>query len=465
MAIPWDMYGARAWPQAIPHELRQDALDCARDIGDALVAKYAADGPLSYGRPARYYSLSQGTAGVALFLRYLEAHVPDCGYAGVSDELLGAAVSSTAIKPMPPSLFGGFVGIGWTVAHLERIGATKDTIDLTDVDSVVSRLVARTPWERDIDLTNGLVGLGVYMLERRPTDLRSATLEQIVERLTELAVESEDGITWFHRPDLLAPSTRVRFPTGWYNLGVAHGVPGIIGLLARIYAAGVASTAAKALLEGAVKWLLRQQLPSSADGYFPAIIVEQPPAGRARCAWCYGDPAIAAVLLHAGVVTRDPGWCRTAIAIARSAAARTGRDAGVIDACICHGAAGLLLLFARLGMASGVPECMTAAAHWGRRTLMYRESGCGVAGFRYLERVAGSQRIYVDADGFLTGAAGIGLALLGALNSGDLSWDRLLLSDIPCVQRDDRCAANDGRSGDTTGQSNNYGENMRRESR
>lgn len=35
--------------------------------------------------------------------------------------------------------------------------------------------------------------------------------------------------------------------------------------------------------------------------------------------------------------------------------------------------------------------------------------------------------------GFLTGAAGIGLALLGAVSPVEPSWDRLLLCSVPSV--------------------------------
>ncbi|MBI3726400.1 hypothetical protein HY251_20940, partial [bacterium] len=57
--------------------------------------------------------------------------------------------------------------------------------------------------------------------------------------------------------------------------------------------------------------------------------------------------------------------------------------------------------------------------------LALRESG-GVAGFRAL-RHRGGREVPVDDPGFLTGASGIGLALLAASTDLEPAWDRLLL--------------------------------------
>lgn len=47
-------------------------------------------------------------------------------------------------------------------------------------------------------------------------------------------------MTWWTNPAWLIPETREKCPRGYYNLGLAHGVPGVIGLLGRACAPGVA---------------------------------------------------------------------------------------------------------------------------------------------------------------------------------------------------------------------------------
>ena len=48
-----------------------------------------------------------------------------------------------------------------------------------------------------------------------------------------------DGITWRTDPAWLPDETRQKFPRGYYNTGLAHGVPGVIALLGLACAAGV----------------------------------------------------------------------------------------------------------------------------------------------------------------------------------------------------------------------------------
>jgi hypothetical protein len=62
-----------------------------------------------------------------------------------------------------------------------------------------------------------------------------------------------------HRQGPLEPG-----PRGYYNLGLAHGVPGVIAFLGKVCAVGVACDKARPLLDGAVHWLLEQEGP---DGF------------------------------------------------------------------------------------------------------------------------------------------------------------------------------------------------------
>ncbi len=70
-------------------------------------------------------------------------------------------------------------------------------------------------------------------------------------------------------PGFLPDHLRSVAPHGWYDLGMAHGVPGVIAFLVRASAAGFTDGRLPALLGGAVAWLLGREL-DDADGCFPA---------------------------------------------------------------------------------------------------------------------------------------------------------------------------------------------------
>jgi hypothetical protein len=261
-----------------------------------------------------------------------------------------------------------------------------------------------------------------------------AALILIIEHLEQMAEVVDDGrIAWLTRPELLPPWQRERAPKGYYNLGQAHGIPGIISLLAEYIQHGIAKEKAWFLLRGAVDWLLEQKLPVGGESIFPYWIGPGIERGPTRVAWCYGDLGVAAALLYAARSTSVLEWEVEAKAISRLAALRFLEQSGVKDAGLCHGAAGNGLLFNRLFQATQDNTLRQAAVYWFDRTLELRRYSEGIAGFLALESNLSDigKHLWKPQPGILTGAAGIGLALLSAIYPIEPAWDRMLLTSIP----------------------------------
>ncbi|HRG97605.1 MAG TPA: hypothetical protein PLR99_15225, partial [Polyangiaceae bacterium] len=68
-----------------------------------------------------------------------------------------------------------------------------------------------------------------------------------------------------------------------------------------------------------------------------------------------------------------------------------------------------------------------ASRAWFSRALAMRAPGRGFAGFRAHARDATGKVRWRNDPSFLTGAAGVTLALLAATTHGDPTWDRTLL--------------------------------------
>jgi hypothetical protein len=126
-------------------------------------------------------------------------------------------------------------------------------------------ILVADPWRDDYDLIGGLVGYGVYALEQLPGKLAIECLAQVVNRFDEMAERTAQGTTWFTAPELLSDWQREICPKGHYNLGLAHGVPGVIAFLGRVYALNrkipravfaPLKKKARGLLNGAVSWRL-----------------------------------------------------------------------------------------------------------------------------------------------------------------------------------------------------------------
>jgi hypothetical protein len=369
----------------------------ARRVVAAIEVRLAAEPPADP-------SLGRGAAGVALFWGYraeVAAQEGDGEAAARAAErreaMLDAAFEAAATRPLDASLIEGFPGVAWVFEHLGEGGEDGNE----EVDAAILEALAPSPWRGDHDLVSGLVGLGVYGLERALRRGRTACLARVVTRLGELAEPRRGGLAWRTPPERLPADHGA--PEGYDNLGMAHGVPGVIALLAAAVEAGVEADAARALLQGAVPWLLAQD---RGEGYplwvGPGIAPRVSTQG-----WCHGDPGVAAALHLAGSAAQEPSWTRAALATAHRASTR-GRMAyhG-----LCHGTAGVAHILARLGQRTG-DEALTGAARAMWEGALAAEP----------EALAAA-----DGPGWLDGAAGLGLALLAATSPGAPGWDRALL--------------------------------------
>jgi hypothetical protein len=286
--------------------------------------------------------------------------------------------------------------------------------------------LALSPWPGDYDLISGLVGFGVYALDRLPRPLAAACLERVVERLDELAQRDGDRVSW-HTPARLLPEWQRKIaPGGYHNLGLAHGMAGVVGLLGAAAGAGALAPAGHRLLAGVVDWLLERRLPAGAGAWWDSWLVAGVEPKPARSAWCYGDPGVAAALLAAGRGCAREDWCAAALAAMVGVADRPADKSGIVDAGLCHGAAGLAHIFNRFYQATGDERMGAAARRWFAHLLAMRRDE-GVAGFPAYHPVPDEQPRWVAEAGVLTGAAGVGLALLAATTGSAPTWDRFLL--------------------------------------
>jgi lantibiotic modifying enzyme len=373
-------------------------------------------------------SLAGGAAGLAILCAYLAQADYDDGEN--AKQFLEQAVQAITAAPAGSSFFKGSTGVAWAIAHLyEQLFDAEDDDPTEEFDEALQEQLNQ--WEGGYDLINGLVGVGVYALERLPRPNARENLETVVTRLHEIAEYGPEGVAWFSGPEVLPDWHRELYPEGYYNLGLAHGIPGIIAFLGEVCTAGIALDRAEPLLAGAVKWLLRQRLPNGGAASFPNWIGRGPQQFVFKLGWCYGDIGVAAALLHAGRCVERPDWEREALDIARRVALREPEKVGFSEAGLCHGAAGRAHIFNRIFQATGEDFFKEAARFWFQRTLELKQPGQGSGGYPALYLNEKNEKSWGDDWGILTGAAGIALALLAAVTNITPAWDQFLLLSIP----------------------------------
>ena len=376
-------------------------------------------------------SLFGGAAGLAIFYTYLALANRWENADTWAMTWLETAIAGTADEKTQLSFFRGFPGVAWATTHLQDRIFAADEDPNTAIDEALAAFLAGSPWPNLYDLVDGLVGLGVYALERLPNPCARQLLERIVDRLDVTAERTGAGITWWTAPEVLFGQQRISCPQGYYNLGLAHGVPGVIALLGRIGQAGIAQSQVTTLLEGAVAWLLAHKLPAGSGADFTFWLAEGADNEPTQLAWCYGDLGISLALLAAARSMHRADWEREALTLATAAAERSSAELLVPDGGFCHGAAGIAHLFNRLYQATQQPLFCQTAQFWFEQTLQFYQPGQGVAGFSHWRSDGDDHYGWVADPGLLTGAAGIGLTLLAATTAIEPEWDRMMLVDIP----------------------------------
>jgi hypothetical protein len=463
--------------------LRARAVDTVIEVARALRTPADVAAFLGVDADAVHAGLAGGSAGIALLYAYLAcaeragdaelaaARIGEDDHAEVAMRHLDTAIEAMATRPMGAGLYAGFAGIAWAVTHVEELlrahapemtedpageaaagdgeqdggeqdggeqdGGEQDGGEQDDggdaIDHALLDLVRTQPWRHDYDLISGLAGMGVYALERLRHPAAHACLAAIIDRLDELAERQPAGVTWHTAPALLPDHQRAQCPGGYHNLGLAHGVPGVIGLLAGAWAAGVLRDRVGPLLEQGVAWLQAQALPPDRGARYAWVVAPEVAREPTRSAWCYGDPGVAAAVLLAGQATGNASLLAAARELALGVAARPRGDAGVVDAGLCHGSAGLGHVLHRLYRGTGEPALAEAARAWLAAALDMRDPGAGpsVAGFRAYTAQGRGQLDWSADPGLLTGAAGVALALLAGLGHVSPDWDRALMLSLP----------------------------------
>jgi len=394
---------------------------------------------------------AQAYADLSHFFRYAALCLGSPDYWRLCDLNMSKAVEALAVAPMLPALHGGFCGIAFASECLARtrravcpssaedaVGSGED--ENADVDNALLILLETSPWRYDYDLIKGLVGYGVYFSSRLPRPHARRGLELVVRRLAETKTDFGKAASWHTIPELLPPLQREGNPNGYFNLGLAHGVPGVLVLLAIAHYEGIVRDIAGPLAHALVDWLRGvRQAAKEVGSSFPSWWMPGRPPGRSRQAWCYGDPGIAAAWLWAGMLMNHQDWQDEALDILRFSARVPEGVSGVEDAGICHGAVGLGHIYNRVFQATGLPEFEHAARRWLRIGFGYRglHGDWGYPAYR-LDGLSGKGRLEKDPwgalHGLLQGSIGIGLGYLAAISCVSPDWDRILLLSLPPLE-------------------------------
>lgn len=375
-----------------------------------------------------YPGLFNGLGSHVLFLAYYQQYTGN-DYSEIMVEKTGQLLGALDDGDLNTSLTGGITGIAWLLHHLQTPFLDLQeviNVDASDLHPVICDSVLRDIAAASDDPLHGYIGKATYLAGQPSSKKRNTVLTAIVRDLETRAIRLANGqITW--RSGINAQKTTNEF----YDLGIAHGVSGILLCLIRLHQAGIEQERTAALIRGGIAWLQAQQQP---DGTFPSTIESGENIGCGRLAWCYGELCVARAFTAYGHAF-DPVFLELGKNITLHAATLDKATGDImhsetdIDICLCHGAAGMAHIFQSLHHHFPDAGIQSTVHSWTEQTLEQVAKNLAAGTFygnrEMLYRTIGNE---LADKGLLYGYTGVGLALMSAV--GDpryAAWNELLL--------------------------------------
>lgn len=359
------------------------------------------------------YGLLSGEFGVLLFLLYYEK------YSGKShrdlDIYTERIVDNLLTRNIGYSFGDGLSGVLYLFEFL-RDKKLLD-FDTSDVEvlwhAYLNKSIQINMLNHNFDYLNGALGTVLYLLKKN--NLEEA--DSFINYLYEIA-DKDIANKFFRWESIIYPANKK-----CYNLSLSHGHSSLIIFLSRFLKVKQNDSKAEELLNGAVNYVISQQIDFSSFGsHFPPYIINDSPLIKSRLAWCYGDLGVALALWQTGKVKDCLDLKNKALEIFLDSTKRTNPEKeAVIDSGICHGSIGLAMIYRRMYIDTGLDNFKSAMDFWIDQTLKNSQFIDGLAGFKTYK---GS---WESDYSFLTGISGIGLFFVSYLNNDSQEWDELLL--------------------------------------
>lgn len=368
-----------------------------------------------------------GLSGISLFQFYYSKYRNTNDHSAIGVEILQRVTEKINQGYNYPTFCNGIGGAGWVLNHLDENGFIDIDCDelLSTFDDLLYSMMVSDMRRKNYDFLHGGIGYALYFIGR----YRNAKSEPLQKKyrgyllgfIALLKANSEhdgNGLKW------ISIQTRGELHNT-YNLGLSHGMAGIIAILAKLHAFDDFKGSTENMLKGAISYVMGYRKENDSFFLFPNLVsTNGGENGPSRLGWCYGDLGIGLQLWFASKELDDQALAHKAILILKHCAnRRLPEETLVKDAALCHGSYGIALMFLRIYKETLDPDFSEAVEFWIQDGLQKAFHKDGYAGYKQWRDVD-SWRNEIS---LLEGITGIGLAIMDYLTGSDNKWDECLL--------------------------------------
>lgn len=374
------------------------------------------------------FPLYMGKSGICLFLAYYQAirKRSRCDLYEMAESIINEAIQYKVGGYLE---FTYYAEMAWFLCHLyDRRYIDFDVNDcLSAIDDSLHEGMLLSLNKNEYGCVNGAISIGLYFYYRYRLGEKKYKiyLEEFVDSLKQSALETQNEMKW------LCEINSDEHVQG-YNLGIAHGIPGILLFLRKLYIQNIQKDLVGEMI-GKISNFLLSQKHSLKDhqSYFYNVCTDSE-GYDSKLGWCYGDLSVGYSLFMASSLpaVKNKSMKEKSLDILIDTTHRTLLShIAIVDAGLCHGTSGIAHIYNRLYQQTDESKFKEAALYWYKETLGMAKEDRKYAGYRlpYYLKESETKIGELHNLSFLPGIAGTGLSLLSAVYPIEPSWDMCLL--------------------------------------
>lgn len=375
-------------------------------------------------------ALSHGLPGVCMLYAELHAHFPNEGWDEIGHQYLSVLVKEIGISGIQTSsMFSGAAGIGLSTLCLSQdfklyqkfMSRINDYL-LDTVPKKISVCSEQDIYMTDYDVIEGISGIVSYLLllteEKSMKRLLRETLEFLI-RITDDIERHGEKVPGWHIPSEhhFTQQEKDLYPKGSFNLGLAHGISGIIVVLSKALITGIKVKGQEQSIKKMVEFLIQFANKDETHLFWKGFIsFEEFKSGKAsnkvdfrRDAWCYGNPGVCLALLYAGKALEKNEYTELAIHTLEETIKELH---GIYSPTFCHGFAGISQILLKANEIIG-EKYFEEHIEELKNKLINSYDDTYIFGFHNHEAFDSRGVIPVNYVGLLDGSVGVCLSLIG----------------------------------------------------
>lgn len=348
------------------------------------------------------------------------------------------------------SLFSGVTGICFSMQQASLGGTRYQSMIKSLQEFLFNNIetVYFTPLREDIkqgrssastlhDVVQGLSGIGRYALENlsdpRFYELAEKIIVHLIARIQPFLLNGYKIPGWYlseNDPIHLGSQGPIRLN---FNLGLAHGVTGILALFSLASLKGLEVNGQLEAIRLIADWIRSKSFVKDGVTQWSDAVTWEEEVGkipqrkeaRRRPAWCYGSLGISRSLFLAAKALGDQELRSFALTAFRQIFSGKQTDWEIVSPSLCHGMAGFLLITHEMAQEEG-GEDLSVKVDMLKQSLLNFYNTDFPFGFKSVQYTKKGIAVQVNDPGFLEGTAGILLTLLH-LSSSNNTWHLPLL--------------------------------------